>query len=42
MGLVCPIPYWTDQMERNGTKQDKNRQFRQMTEQEEQEELSDV
>jgi hypothetical protein len=40
MGLVCPIPYCTDQMGRNGTKQDEKRQFRQMTEK--QEELSDV
>ena len=41
MGLVYPIPYWTDQMGRNRTEQDEKRQFRQMTEQE-QEELSDV
>ena len=32
MGLVCP-----DQMGQNGTKQDKKRQFRQMTEQEQEE-----
>jgi hypothetical protein len=40
--LLCPIPYWTDEIGRNGTKQDEKRQVRQMTEEQEQEEIIDV